>query len=138
MTAHTTLQTATGGSPLVVTLTLLALLLTALLSLVVAVLVIRGYRRNRDPGRLYLALGLLLLTAGPIALQFVLSNLTTVSLGVRSAAANASKLLGLVAMLYAIYGVTGRGASSPPDDDGPPADPGSDDPARDTTEDPDP
>ena len=114
MPARTALQTATGGSPTVVALTLLALLVTALLALVVAAVVIRGYRRNRDPGRLYLAVGLLLLTTGPIALQFALSNLTTASLGVRSAAANASKLLGLAAILYAIYGVTRpRGGSRP-------------------------
>jgi drug/metabolite transporter (DMT)-like permease len=103
------LQTGTnaiGGSPLVVILVLLGLLLTAGLSLVVAYLVIRGYRRNRNRSRLYLAIGLVLLTAGPIVIQLVLSNLTTMSQIGRSAAANASKLLGLGAMLYAIYGVT--------------------------------
>lgn len=117
MSARTALQTATGGSPAVVAFTLIALLVTALLSLVVASLLVRGYRRNRDPGRLYLAVGLVLLTTGPIALQFALSNLTTASPGVRSAAANASKLFGLAAMLYAIYGV-GRprdGSRSGPD-----------------------
>lgn len=103
--ALTPLQTATGGSPLVVALALLGLLATAALSLAVAYLVVRGYRRNRDPGRLYLAVGLILLTAGPILLQLLLTNLTAVPAVGRSAAANASKLLGLGAMLYAIYGV---------------------------------
>ena len=103
------LQTATdaiGGSPLVVVLALLGLLFTAGLSLVIAYLVIRGYRRNRNRARLYLAVGLVLLTAGPIVIQLVLTNVTTMSQIGRSAAANASKLLGLGAMLYAIYGVT--------------------------------
>ncbi len=102
-----TLQTtATGGSPLVIALVFVCLLLTAVLSLAVAGLVIRGYRRNRDGARLWLALGLILLTTGPIVLQLVLTNFTGVSAVDRSAAANASKLLGLGAVLYAIYGVT--------------------------------
>lgn len=96
---------ATGGSPLIVLLVLVGLLLTAGLSLVVASIVIRGYWRNRDRARLYLAIGLVLLTTGPIVLQLVLSNVTTMSAVGRSAAANTSKLLGLGAMFYAIYGV---------------------------------
>lgn len=101
-----TMTDAIGGSPLVIVLALLGLLLTAGLSLVVAYLVIRGYRRNRNRARLYLAVGLVLLTAGPIVIQLVLTNVTAMSQIGRSAAANASKLLGLGAMLYAIYGVT--------------------------------
>ena len=106
MLVLTPLQTSTGGSPLIVTLTLLGLLVTVILSLVVAYLVVRGYRRNRDRARLYLAIGLVLLTTGPILLQFVLTNFTDLSPSVRSATANTSKLVGLAAMLYAIYGVT--------------------------------
>jgi hypothetical protein len=45
-----------------------------------------------------------LLTAGPIAIQFALTNFTAVPALGRSVAANASKLVGLGAMLYAIYG----------------------------------
>lgn len=48
----------------------------------------------------------MLLTAGPIVIQLVLSNVTTMSAVGQSAAANTSKLLGLGAMFYAIYGVT--------------------------------
>lgn len=95
---------ATGGSVLVVVLALVGLLLTAALSLVVAYLIVRGYRRNRNRARLYLAIGLVLLTTGPIVIQLLLTNFTTASQVSRSAAANASKLLGLGAMLYAIYG----------------------------------
>lgn len=95
---------ATGGSALVVVLALIGLLLTAALSLVVAALIVRGYRQNRNRARLYLAIGLVLLTTGPILIQLLLTNLTPASQVVRSAAANTSKLLGLGAMLYAIYG----------------------------------
>ena len=104
-------QTATGGDPLVVTLALLGLLVTAALALAVAYLLVRGYRRNRDRARLYLAVGLVMLTAVPIVLQLVLTNFTDVSPVGRAAAANASKLLGLGAVLYAIYGVAGRTVS---------------------------
>ncbi|MFC6824564.1 DUF7521 family protein [Halopelagius fulvigenes] len=111
--AGTLLQTATGGSSVVVTLAFLGLLLTGFLSLVVAYLVIRGYRRNRDRARLYLAVGLVLLTVGPFGIQLALTNFTDVSAVGRSAAANASKLAGLAAMLYAVYGASrprGRGS----------------------------
>ena len=112
MVSPTLLQTSTGGSPVVVALTLLGLLLTACLSLGVAYLLVRGYRQNRNRARLYLGLGLVLLTTGPIVLQFVLSTFTTMSPVIRSGVANASKLLGLGAMLYAIYGVTQLGKTS--------------------------
>lgn len=106
-----TLQTATetmGGSPATLLLAFFGLLLTVCLSLVVAYLIVNGYRRNRNRSRLYLAVGLLFLTTGPIVFQFLLTNFTTMSQVGRSAVANASKLLGLGAMLYAIYGQTGR------------------------------
>lgn len=99
---------ATGGSVLLVLLALLGLLLTAVLSLWVAYLVVRGYRQNPNRARLYLALGLLLLTTGPIVIRLVFSNLPHLSAVEQSAAANTSKLLGLGAMLYAIYGSAGR------------------------------
>ncbi|MFC4548919.1 MULTISPECIES: DUF7521 family protein [Halorussus] len=102
------LQTATGGSALVVALALVGLLLTAVLALAVAYRMVRGYRRHRDRARLAMAVGVILLTAGPILVQLVLTNFTDASTAARSAVANASKLLGLCAMLYAIYGVTGR------------------------------
>lgn len=100
------LQTAEGGSPFVVALALIGLLLTAGLSLGVAYLLLCGYRRNQNRARLYLALGLVFLTTGPIVIQLLLTNFTAVSAVGRSAAANASKLLGLGAILYAIYGVS--------------------------------
>lgn len=105
MISLTLLQTSTGGSPIIVALTLVGLLVTVILSLVVAYLVVRGYGQNRNRARLYLAIGLLFLTTGPILSQLILTNIG-VAPGVRSAIANSSKLGGLVAMLYAIYGVT--------------------------------
>ena len=65
------------------------------------------YRRdgNRNRARLYLAVGLVLLTTGPIVIQLVPSNLPTMSAVKRSAAAN-TRNLRLGAMFYAIYGGT--------------------------------
>lgn len=97
---------ATGGSSAVITLVFISLLLTVCLSLAVAYLLLRGYRRNREAGRLALAVGLVLLTTVPFVAQFALTNVTSVPAITRSAIANASKLFGLVAMLYAIYGVS--------------------------------
>jgi O-antigen ligase len=97
--------TTTGGSVTVIVLTLIGIVLTAVLSLVVAYRVIRGYRRNRSRARLYLALGLVLLTTVPILLGFVLTpTITGVSALGRTLATTVSRLLGLVTMLYAIYG----------------------------------
>jgi Na+-driven multidrug efflux pump len=100
------LQTAIGGSVVVVVLTLIGTALTAVLSLVLAYRVIRGYRRNRSRARLSLALGLVLLTTVPILLQFVLATFTDILDVGRALATTVSELLGLVAMLYAIYGTT--------------------------------
>lgn len=111
MRSFVLLQATTGGQRVLVLLTLLGLVVTAVLSLGIAYLVARRYSDSRDRGRLYLALGLVLLTTGPIVIQFVLANLTDVSALGRSAAANTSKLLGLAATLYAIYGVSRNRAS---------------------------
>lgn len=115
MLSLTSLQAVTGGSLVVVVLTLIGLFATATLALIVAYLLVKGYRENRNRAQLYLAIGLILLTTGPIVLQLVLTNFTDASRGLRSAAANTSKLLGLAAMLYAIYGVTESNQHSRPD-----------------------
>jgi Na+-driven multidrug efflux pump len=115
MLSPTFLQTTTtGGSVAVIVLTLIGIVLTAVLSLVVAYRVIRGYRRNRSRARLSLALGLVLLTAVPILLGFVLTpTITGVSTVGRTLATTVSRLLGLVAMLYAIYGSTRPRTATP-------------------------
>lgn len=95
--------TTTGGSVIVITLVLIGFVLTAMLSLIVAYRVIRGYQRNRSRARLYLALGLVLLTTVPILLGFVTPVVGISSVG-RSLVTTVSELLGLAAMLYAIYG----------------------------------
>ena len=106
MVPITPIQTATGGSPLVVALVLLGMFLTTVLSLLVAYVMVTGYREHRNRTHLAMAVGVIMLTAGPILIQLVLTNAMDVSQLGRSLAANASKLVGLAAMLYSIYGVT--------------------------------
>lgn len=90
---------------MVVVLSLIGFALTAVVSLIVAYHVIRGYRRNRSRARLYLALGLVLLTTVPILLGLVTPVVGVSPVG-RSLVTTVSELLGLAAMLYAIYGPT--------------------------------
>ncbi|UPW00923.1 hypothetical protein M0R88_02180 [Halorussus gelatinilyticus] len=97
------LQTAVGGSRLVVLLALAGLLLAAVLSLVVVYELFEGYRRNGTGPMLVLAVGLALLVTGPIFLRLAFANLVDVSPAARSLATTASELLGLAAILYAIY-----------------------------------
>ena len=104
MSSLVSLQTATGGSTEVVVLILLGLAVSSVLSLAVAYKTVRGYRRNRERGRLYFAIGLVLLTTVPILLRVVLTNLDGVSSVERSLVTTLSELLGLLTMLYAIYG----------------------------------
>lgn len=99
----TVLQTAVGGSGLVVVLALAGLLLAAVLSVLVVVRLIRGYRRNGTRLMLYLGVGLALLVTAPIFLRLAFANLVPVSPAVRSLATTGLELLGLAAILYAIY-----------------------------------
>jgi hypothetical protein len=97
------LQTSVGGSQTVVLLALVGLLVAAGLSLVVVYRLLDGYRRNGTRPMLVLGVGLALLVTGPIFLRLTFANLVSVSPSMRSAATTASELLGLAAILYAIY-----------------------------------
>ncbi|MEF8853604.1 MAG: hypothetical protein V5A28_14505 [Haloarculaceae archaeon] len=95
--------TATGGSPVVV-LGLLGVAVATGLSLLIAYHALRGYRGSDDTGMLLLAVGIVLLTAGPNTLRLVLPTFTVAPESLRLLAATGSELLGLACMLLAIYG----------------------------------
>ncbi|NHN59679.1 hypothetical protein G9466_11425 [Halorussus sp. JP-T4] len=97
------LQTTVGGSRTVVLLALGGLLLAAVLSLAVVYELVEGYRRNGTRPMLALGAGLALLVTGPIFLRIAFGSLVDVSPAARSVATTASELLGLAAILYAIY-----------------------------------
>lgn len=97
------LQTAVGGSATVVVLALAGLLVATGLSALVVVRLVRGYRRNGTRPMLYLGAGLGLLVTAPMVLRLVFANLVVVSPATRSLATAGLELLGLAAILYAIY-----------------------------------
>lgn len=83
--------------------------LSIALSAAIAVTLVRGYRRG--PGRsgmLSLAVGLLLLTTVPELLRVGLPTLTGVGTVGRSVLVSGCELLGLGAILWAVYGGRSR------------------------------
>ncbi|MFP8951620.1 hypothetical protein ACLI4Z_01430 [Natrialbaceae archaeon A-arb3/5] len=100
---HYPLQQVTGGSPEVVALVFVALLVATALSLYLAVRLYRGYRRGGGVGMLVLGTGLVLLTTMPMVLRLVLSN-APVGPAWREVIATASQLLGLLLILGVVYG----------------------------------
>lgn len=96
-------QTVVGGSPAAVLLALLVTAVLVVLSLVVAYEAIRGYRGSDDPALLALAVGVVLVSAGPTFATLVLTNLTATAGDVVSLVQRVAELLGLLTMLYAMY-----------------------------------
>ena len=94
----------TGGSVVFALLALFALAVAAGLSLLIAYEALRGYRGTGEQAMLMLAVGIVLLSAGPIAIRIVLPTFTNAPDSVRALSATASELLGLGCILYAIYG----------------------------------
>jgi hypothetical protein len=101
------LSTFTGGAPSVVALVVVGQALTAGLAAWIAVRTYRGYRRADDPALLWMAVGIALLTVGATTVEFLLPTVggapVTTTLVARS-----SELTGLLAILYAIYGIPRR------------------------------
>ncbi|QPV63523.1 hypothetical protein I7X12_02490 [Halosimplex litoreum] len=95
---------ATGGSVVIAVLVLLGLAVAAGLSLLIAYEALKGYRGTHDRAMLLLAVGIVLLTGGPIALRIALPTLTDTPESVRLLSTTVSELLGLGCILYAIYG----------------------------------
>ncbi|MCU4754428.1 hypothetical protein ACLI4U_18620 [Natrialbaceae archaeon A-CW2] len=85
-------------------LTVLSLLLVAIVGTLIAIQAYRGYRRNDSEPMLYLALGLLLLTLGPFVLNVTVTTLTGADQTVTVFLENVSRLAGLVAITYSLYG----------------------------------
>lgn len=97
------LQTATGGSTVVVLAALLALLVATALSLAVAARLYRGYRRGGGRPMLGLLAGLVLLTTVPFVLRLLLTNVGDVSATTRALAATTSQLAGLLIVLTVVF-----------------------------------
>ncbi|WP_254530925.1 DUF7521 family protein [Natrinema gelatinilyticum] len=85
-------------------LTVTSLFLVALFGTIIAYQAYRGYRRNDAPSMLYLAVGLLLLTLFPFLLNVSVTTLVSPKQIVIALLENVSRLLGLVAITYSLYG----------------------------------
>ncbi len=94
----------TGGSAVVAAVALLGLAVAAGLSVLIAYEALKGYRGTGDRAMLFLAVGIVLLTGGPIALRILLPTFTETPESVRLLSTTVSELLGLGCILYAIYG----------------------------------
>ncbi|RQH03191.1 DUF7521 family protein [Natrarchaeobius oligotrophus] len=85
-------------------LTVASLFLVALIGAIIAYQAYRGYRRNDAPSMLYLAIGLLLLTVSPFLINVAINTLFDTDQIVTVFFENVSRLLGLVAITYSLYG----------------------------------
>jgi hypothetical protein len=96
---------ATGAEPSLAVAVLALSVLSVVLSVAIAAVLVRGYRRG--PGRrgmLVLAVGLVMLTTVPELLRIALPTVTEVGVVGRSLLVSGCELVGLGAILRAIYG----------------------------------
>lgn len=100
----TPLLTTTGGSPLVGILVFLGQTLAFLLACWIALRAYRGYQRSSAPALLWLAVGIALLSAAPTMTRFLLPTLTDLSSVTVQIVATSGEVVGLLAILYAIFG----------------------------------
>ena len=77
-------------------------LMTAVAGAFVAFQAYRGYRRNESQPMLYLALGIVLLTAVPVGVDYGLTALTGATDAQILLAITAAHLAGVTAILYAL------------------------------------
>lgn len=85
-------------------LTVASLFLVALVGTLIAYQAYRGYRRNDAPSMLYLSIGLGLLTVVPFLVNVTVTTLVGPERIVIALLENVSRLAGLVAITYSLYG----------------------------------
>jgi len=96
---------ATGTDPLIALTVLLLSAVSVVLSLLIAVMLIRGYRQGpRQRGMLLLAMGLILLITIPEVLRVGLPTVTDVGTIGQSVVVTACELLGLGTIVWTVYG----------------------------------
>lgn len=96
---------ATGTRPAIAVAVIGLLALSVVISVAIAAILIRGYRRGpRQTGMLWLAVGLVLLTTVPELLRIGLPTFTAVGTVGRSLIVSGFELAGLGAILWTVYG----------------------------------
>ena len=93
---------ASGGLRILAVLS--TFLLSAVLGLVIARKAYQGYATTRSKPMLYLAVGIVLLTAVPALLSTVLTNLTALPGYQVVLVTNGAEILGLLSVAYSLYG----------------------------------
>ena len=91
-------------APLFELLTVASLFLVALIGTIIAYQAYRGYRRNDASSMLYLAAGLLFLTLCPFLINVTVTTALEMDQVVTVFLENVSRLVGLVAIMYSLYG----------------------------------
>ncbi|MXV63856.1 hypothetical protein GS429_17660 [Natronorubrum sp. JWXQ-INN-674] len=91
-------------APLFELLTVASLFLVALIGTIIAYQAYRGYRRNDATSMLYLAVGLLLLTLCPFLINVTITTVVSPGQVVTVFFENVSRLAGLLAIMYSLYG----------------------------------
>ncbi|WP_311172174.1 hypothetical protein [Halobellus ordinarius] len=96
---------ATGTDPLVALGVLVLSVISVVLSLTIAVVLVRGYRRGpARRGMLWLAVGLIFLITVPELLRVGLPTATDIGTVGRSILVSGCELLGLGTILWTVYG----------------------------------
>ena len=95
----------TGADPLIALGVLVLSVVSVVLSVTIAAVLIRGYRRGpAHRGMLWLAVGLILLITVPEVLRVALPTATDVGSTGRSVLVSGCELLGLTTILWTVYG----------------------------------
>jgi hypothetical protein len=98
------LQVVQASGALRILAVLSTFLLSAVLGLVIARKAYQGYATTRSKPMLYLAVGIVLLTAVPALLSTVLTNLTALPGYQVVLVTNGAEILGLLSVAYSLYG----------------------------------
>lgn len=85
-------------------LSVISLFLVAAIGAIITYQAYRGAKRNDSSSMLYLAIGLLFLTVVPFVLNVTLTTLLPVTQVETVFAQNVSRLAGLLAIFYSLYG----------------------------------
>ena len=96
---------ATGADPLIALGVLVLSVFSVVLSLTIAVVLVRGYRRGpAHRGMLWLAVGLIFLITVPELLRVGLPTATDIGAADRSILVSGCELFGLGTILWVVYG----------------------------------
>ena len=96
---------ATGTDPFIALGVLILSVVSVVLSLTIAVVLVRGYRSGpAHRGMLWLAVGLIFLTTVPELLRVGLPTATNIGIASRSILISGCELFGLGTILWTVYG----------------------------------